>query len=66
MIGNALAMPTATRRLAAWERANGPLLREPRFRFNRPGSRGWGRGRGRMDPQDFYRDTASRPPPTQG
>jgi hypothetical protein len=64
LIGNALAMLTATRSLAAWERANGPLLREPRVRFNRPGSRGWARGRGRMDPQDFYRDTPSRPPPT--
>jgi hypothetical protein len=59
LIGNALAMLRATRWLAAWERANGHLLREPRFRFNRPGGRGWARGRGRMDPQDSYRDTGS-------
>jgi hypothetical protein len=64
LIGNALAMLSATRWLAAWERANGPILREPRIRFNGAGGRGWGRGRGRMDPRDFYRDTGSGAPAT--
>jgi hypothetical protein len=59
LIGNALAMLMAARWLAAWERANGQLLREPRFRFNRTGRRGWARGRGRMDPEDFYRVPSS-------
>ena len=54
-IGNGAGLVLASRWLARWEvEAGRRLLREPRWRFSRPGRRGWGRGRGLMDPSDFY------------
>jgi hypothetical protein len=53
--GNGAALMLTSRRLRDWEHEHDSrLLREPRWRWSRSGSRGWGRGRGMMDPQDFY------------
>jgi hypothetical protein len=51
--GNGAALVLTSRWLRDWEHEHeSRLLREPRWRWS--GSRGWGRGRGTMDPQDFY------------
>lgn len=53
--GNGAALLLTSRWLRRWEQAHqSRLLREPRWRWSRKGRRGWGRGRGVMDPQDFY------------
>jgi hypothetical protein len=61
--GNGVALLATSRWLRRWEQAHGRrLLREPRWRWSREGERGWGRGRGLMDPQDFYVLTPSESP----
>lgn len=51
--GNGAAILGASRWIRNWEDDHGlRLLREPRWR--------WGRGRGRVDPQDFYAERPSR------
>lgn len=53
--GNGAALFLASRWLRNWELTHhSRLLREPRWRFSREGTHGWARGRGIMDPQDFY------------
>jgi hypothetical protein len=53
--GNGAALLLSSRWLQRWERQHHTrLLREPRWRWSRKGPRGWGRGRGTMDSQDFY------------
>jgi len=53
--GNGVALLATSRWLSRWEHAHDrTLLREPRWRWSRAGKRSWGRGRGVMDPQDFY------------
>ncbi|MEA2256575.1 MAG: hypothetical protein QOG35_2620 [Solirubrobacteraceae bacterium] len=53
--GQGAALLWTGRWLRRWERQyHRQILREPRWRWNREGEHGWGRGRGVMDPQDFY------------
>ena len=53
--GNGAALTASGHWLRRWEKRNRlSLLREPRWRWSRRGAHGWGRGRGMMDPQDFY------------
>jgi hypothetical protein len=62
-LGNGGALMATSRWLGRWEdRHQTTLLREPRWRWSREGKRGWGRGRGMMDPQDFYVLTHGEPP----
>lgn len=66
LAGNGAALMLTSRWLHRWEREHDTqLLREPRWRWSRKGKRGWGRGRGMMDPQDFYvlasSDASSQP-----
>jgi hypothetical protein len=54
-VGNGAALMATSRWLRRWEdEHNRTLLRERRWRWSRKGECGWGRGRGMMDPQDFY------------
>lgn len=53
--GGGAALLAASRWIKRWEREQAvQVLREPRWRWSRQGRWGWGRGRGAMDPQDFY------------
>ena len=62
LLGNGAAVVATARWLRRWQRAhNATVLREPRWRFNREGRRGQARGRGIMDPQDFYVVTSRAP-----
>jgi hypothetical protein len=61
-VGNGAALMATSRWLRRWEGLHQrTLLREPRWRWSRKGERGWGRGRGMMDPQDFYVLTPDEP-----
>jgi hypothetical protein len=54
-VGNGAACLRVCRLWRRWEQEHGQaLLREPRWRFSAAGRRGWGRGRGMLDPQDYY------------
>jgi hypothetical protein len=60
--GNGAALMATSRWLRSWEDGHHrTLLREPRWRWSRKDERGWGRGRGMMDPQDFYVLTPGAP-----
>jgi hypothetical protein len=62
-LGNGAACLQVARLWRRWEDEYGRLLlREPRWRFSRAGRRGWGRGRGMLDPQDFYAAVPRDPP----
>ncbi len=53
--GNGAAVLATGRWIERWEQEHSvQVLREPRWRWSSSGERGWGRGRGVMDPQDFY------------
>jgi hypothetical protein len=53
--GGGAALLAASRWIERWEREQVvQVLREPRWRWSRQGRWGWGRGRGVMNPQDFY------------
>jgi hypothetical protein len=53
--GNGAALLAVSRWISRWEQEHAAqVLREPRWRWSRQGKLGWGRGRGVMDPQDFY------------
>jgi hypothetical protein len=53
--GGGVGLLAASRWIERWEREQGvQVLREPRWRWSRQERWGWGRGRGVMDPQDFY------------
>lgn len=53
--GHGAALAAAGHWLRGWEKRHQLLLlREPRWRWSRRGARGWGRGHGMMDTQDFY------------
>ena len=61
-VGNGVALCRASRWLRCWELRSGRrLLREPHWRWSAPGPHGWGRGRGMMDPRDFYAEAAPAP-----
>jgi hypothetical protein len=61
-LGNGAACLRVCRLWRRWEQEHGrALLREPRWRFSAAGRRGWGRGRGMLDPQDFYAGETARP-----
>src|ERR1035441_422220 len=62
--GGGAALLAASRWIERWEREQGvQVLREPRWRWSRQGRWGWGRGRGAMDPQDFYVVRSEGPSP---
>jgi hypothetical protein len=62
-VGNGAALMATSHWLRSWEDLHHrTLLREPRWRWSRKGKRGWGRGRGMMDPHDFYVLTPGEPP----
>lgn len=62
-LGNGAACLRVARLWRRWEDEHGRVLvREPRWRFSRAGRRGWGRGRGMLDPQDFYTAVPLDPP----
>lgn len=57
-IGNGFAMVVIAQHFRRWEAEHHlRLLREPKFRWK--GQRGWGRGGGVIDPEDFYSTAAS-------
>ena len=59
--GGGLAFVMLYRRVSAWEEHHrSVLLREPRWRFSRPGPRGWGRGRGLDGPARLLRRAGAR------
>jgi hypothetical protein len=62
--GGGAALLAASRWIERWERERVVhVLREPRWRWSRQGRWGWGRGRGAMDPQDFYIVRSDGPSP---
>ncbi len=55
ILGMGISLLVLSRWLRRWENEQAVcILREPHYRWNRHGEKGWGRGRGMMDPQDFY------------
>jgi hypothetical protein len=61
--GLGIALLVTSRWWRHWEQEHhNSLLREPRWRWSQAGGSGWGRGRGIIDPQDFYVVDAAQSP----